>query len=58
MPRVLTNLFIDEVSCVIKGANRGSHVMLRKADDSDGPLSFNDVMRKADTSDRLRGPRE
>jgi hypothetical protein len=48
---ILKNLRIDEVSCVVKGANPGAKVMIRKSDDwaRDAPLLFNDIMlRKAD----------
>jgi hypothetical protein len=57
---ILKNLRIDEVSCVVKGANPGAKVMIRKNDDwaRDAPLLFNDIMRKADVSDPLRGDRE
>jgi hypothetical protein len=41
--RILKNLRIDEVSCVIKGANPGAKVMIRKSDD--GPLLFNDIIK-------------
>jgi hypothetical protein len=40
--RILKNLRIDEVSCVLKGANQGAQVLIRKNDD--GPLMFNDIM--------------
>jgi hypothetical protein len=32
MTRILKNLQIDEVSVVLKGANPGAKVMIRKAD--------------------------
>ena len=49
MPRLLKNLRIDEVSCTIRGANPGAKVMIRKSDDApQGPLLFDDIMRKAD----------
>jgi|ERR1700721_248031 len=48
MPRLLKNLVINEVSAVIKGANEGAKVMIRKAED-DLPYLFEDIMlRKAD----------
>ncbi len=51
MVRKLTKLRIDEVSAVIKGANPGAKVLIRKSED-DGPLSFNDIMlRKAENDD-------
>jgi hypothetical protein len=55
MVRMLKNLRIDEVAIVVRGANPGAKVMIRK---SDGPLMFNDIVAKADVSDPLRGPRE
>jgi hypothetical protein len=55
MPRLLTHLRIDEVSAVIKGANPGARVMLRKSDDlwgDDNPHLFNSIMlRKAENDD-------
>jgi hypothetical protein len=42
--RALTKLRIDEVSCVIKGANPGAQVLIRKSDDT--PLLFDDVMKQ------------
>jgi hypothetical protein len=55
---ILKNLRIDEVSCVVKGANPGARVLIRKHDDPlEGPLLFDDII-KADVSDKLRGPRE
>jgi hypothetical protein len=45
MPRILKNLRIDEVSCVLKGANPGARVLIRKADD-DPPYLFNDIMKQ------------
>jgi hypothetical protein len=69
--RVLTKLRIDEVSAVVKGANPGAQVLIRKSDDA--PLLFDEVMkrrrqaqwveehyalRKAAVSDELRGPRD
>jgi hypothetical protein len=57
MPRLLKNLRIDEVSAVFKGANLGALVLIRKAYD-DPPYLFNDIMRKADVSDPLRGDRD
>jgi hypothetical protein len=50
MPRLLKNLRIDEVSCVIKGANPGARVMIRKAD-GDAPYLFNDIMHKSADDD-------
>jgi hypothetical protein len=50
--RKLTKLYIDEVSCVVKGANRGAKVMIRKSEDGYSPLMFNDAMRKADDEPR------
>lgn len=51
MPRILRNLRIDEVSCVLKGANPGSKVLIRKSADKPDfwdvppqPRLFNDVM--------------
>jgi hypothetical protein len=50
--RNLTQLRIDEVSAVFKGANQGAQVLIRKADD--GPLLFDDVMlRKASEPDEI-----
>jgi hypothetical protein len=43
---ILKNLRIDEVSAVVKGANPGAKVMIRKNDDT--PYLFDDIMRKAD----------
>jgi hypothetical protein len=54
MPRLLKQLRIDEVSCVIKGANQGARVLIRKADD-DPPYLFNDIMRKAAVDDDVTG---
>jgi hypothetical protein len=46
--RKLTQLRIDEVSSVDKGAGEGVKVMLYKRDTPQGPLLFNDIMlRKA-----------
>jgi hypothetical protein len=57
--RVLTKLRIDEVSACVKGANPGARVLIRKSDDTrQGPLLFDDIMRKAAVSDPLRGPRD
>lgn len=53
--RMLTQLRIDEVSAVIKGSNPGAKVLIRKSDE---PLMFDDIIRKADVSDPLRGPRD
>jgi hypothetical protein len=50
MTRRLTQLRIDEVSAVFKGANEGAKVMIRKADD-DLPCLFNDIMRKVAEDD-------
>jgi hypothetical protein len=60
MTRLLKNLVIDEVSCVVKGADPGAKVMIHKSDDCHfgAPLLFNDIMAKADVSDPLRGPRD
>jgi hypothetical protein len=61
MTRLLTQLRIDEVSSVDEGAGEGVKVMLYKRDapqGPQGPLLFNDIIRKADASDPLRGPRE
>ena len=55
--RLLKQLRIDEVSVVLNGANPGAKVMIRKSD-GDPPYLFNDIMRKADVSDPLRGPRD
>lgn len=60
MPHILTKLRIDEVSSVDKGAGEGVKIVLMKRDNSDDNPSylFNDIMlRKADVSDTLRGPR-
>jgi hypothetical protein len=43
--RKLTQLRIDEVSAVIKGANPGARVLIRKHD-ADPPYLFDDIMRK------------
>jgi hypothetical protein len=49
MARILTKLKINEVSSVDKGAGEGVKVMLYKRDNTpQGPLLFNDIMRKAD----------
>jgi hypothetical protein len=54
MPQLLTHLRIDEVSAVIKGANKHARVMVRKMDpdfrdDDDNPHLFNNIMlRKQD----------
>src|ERR1700682_4738221 len=57
--RLLKNLVINEVSCVIRGANKDAKVMLRKSDDDHRPLLFADIMyRKAQEEDELRGPRD
>jgi hypothetical protein len=63
MTHVLTKLRIDEVSCVIKGANPGARVLIRKVDKPDywdvSPYLFDDIMyRKAEEEDELRGPRD
>jgi hypothetical protein len=53
--RVLKNLVIDEVSCVIRGANPGARILIRKSDDR-APLLFNDIMlRKAEEEDDVTG---
>jgi hypothetical protein len=45
--RVLRNLRIDEVSCVIKSANQGAQVLIRKADDdTQDTLLFDDIMKR------------
>jgi hypothetical protein len=50
MTRILTKLKINEVSSVDKGAGEGVKVMLYKRDDTpQGPLLFDDIMRKADS---------
>jgi hypothetical protein len=46
MPHILTKLRIDEVSCVIKGANPGAEVLIRKSDDDDPPYTFNAIMKR------------
>jgi hypothetical protein len=57
MTRLLKNLRIDEVSCVLAAANSAARVLIRKSDDA--PLLFDDIMlRKAAVSDPLRGPRD
>jgi hypothetical protein len=49
MPRILKNLRIDEVSCVLKAASPGARVLIRKADDDLPSYLFDDIMlRKAD----------
>jgi hypothetical protein len=58
MPNKLTKLRIDEISSVDRGAGEGCRIILMKRDASSGPLLFDDVMAKADTSDALRGPRD
>jgi hypothetical protein len=65
MVKKLTKLRIDEISSVDRGAGEGCRVMLYKRDDTlpeqpqGAALLFNDVMlRKADVSDPLRGPRD
>lgn len=67
MPRILRNLRIDEVSCVLKGANPGSKVLIRKSADKpdfwDVPLPpqprlllFNDIIvAKAAKDDDVTG---
>ncbi|MHC2318385.1 hypothetical protein ACVIHC_005431 [Bradyrhizobium diazoefficiens] len=65
MPRVLRNLRIDEVSCVLMGANPGAKVLIRKSADKpdfwDVPLPrgaqlFNDIMvAKAARDDDVTG---
>lgn len=49
--RILRNLRIDEVSAVIKGANPGARVLIRKTDKpdywDDPPCLFDDIMAKA-----------
>ena len=42
--RILRNLRIDEVSAVVKSANPGAKVMIRKSD-GDGPLLFDDIIK-------------
>jgi len=44
MTRLLKNLRIDEVSCVVKGASPGAQVLIRKADDDPPYLMFDDIM--------------
>jgi len=40
MPKVLSRLRVDEVSCVTKGAGEGTKIVLMKRDDSDKPPSI------------------
>jgi hypothetical protein len=50
MPRILKHLVINEVSAVIRSANSGAKVLIRKADDDTPqhrPLLFNDFMKAA-----------
>jgi hypothetical protein len=55
MMRKLTQLRIDEVSAVIKGANEGAKVMIRKHDQiSDPPYLFNDIMKLRNDDDEQR----
>jgi hypothetical protein len=42
--RILKDLVIDEVSCVVKGASPGAKVMIRKSDV--GPLFFDDIIKR------------
>lgn len=63
MPRVLRNLRIDEVSCVLKGTNPGAKVLIRKSADKPDfwdvpvpPRLFNDIMlAKAARDDDVTG---
>jgi hypothetical protein len=50
MTRLLTQLRIDEISCVLKGANPSAKVMIRKNDTPRGK-SFNEVMKERMTFD-------
>jgi hypothetical protein len=66
MVRILRNLRIDEVAAVVKGANQGAKVLIRKMDDSDprnwdwddtpeGSYLFDDIMfGKQDDDDPQR----
>jgi hypothetical protein len=59
MVKKLTKLRIDEISSVDRGANEGAKIVLMKRDDHPQGALFNEIMlRKADVSDPLRGPRE
>jgi hypothetical protein len=61
MVKKLTKLRIDEVSCVLKGANPGAKVLIRKADDDEWwcppqrrtSKSFDEIMAKADANDDI-----
>jgi hypothetical protein len=43
--RVLRNLRIDDVSCVLKGASPGARVLIRKSDDPRPGMLFDEVMK-------------
>jgi hypothetical protein len=51
MARLLTKLRIDEVSCVIKGANPGAKVLIRKSDEPRRAMSFDDIMKLREDDD-------